>query len=100
MNSFTTHPFCFLLSISLIINKKSLIFYFRVSFTQSPKHHDDAIRDYELVTSVAAAAFAIHSLEETEVCNLQKMRQGPKSSSTQSMRRKEDNISRRPSYGN
>lgn len=95
----------------------------RVSFSdpQSPKHHsstgskddnawnwlqrtnfhDEDIRDDEHATSVAAAAFAIHSLEEAESRNLQKIREGPKSSRTQTMRRKEDNISsRRPSYGN
>lgn len=80
----------------------------RVSFSDShpPKHHgssgsindkawnwlpretfhDECIRDDEYVTSVAAAAFAIHSLEEAELHNLQKMRESLKSS-------------RRPSYG-
>ncbi|KAK7330316.1 hypothetical protein VNO77_24506 [Canavalia gladiata] len=91
----------------------------RVSFSdpQSPKHHgssgsrndmawnwlqrtsfhDDYIIDDEYVTSVAATAFAIHSLEQAELRNLQKMRERPESSRIQTMRRKEDNISRRPS---
>ncbi|KAL2322087.1 hypothetical protein Fmac_026466 [Flemingia macrophylla] len=63
--------------------------------------HDDYIRDDEFVTSVAATAFAIHSLEEAELRNLQKMRERPKSSRTQPMRRKEDGIPspRQPTYG-
>ncbi|MED6206043.1 hypothetical protein PIB30_023259 [Stylosanthes scabra] len=91
-----------------------------VSFTdpQAPKHHwyggtrdnnnawswfKSTNFDYgdindEHATSVAAAAFAIHSLEEEESRNSQKIREGPKSSRTQTMRRKEI-ISRRPSYG-
>ncbi|CAL0330607.1 unnamed protein product [Lupinus luteus] len=93
----------------------------RVSFseTQTPKHHVssgsrndnawnwlqriafhvDDMGDDEHVTSVAAAAFAIHSLEEVESRNLQKMREVPKSPRTQNMRRKDDNMSRRPSNG-
>ncbi|XP_019438723.1 PREDICTED: chromatin assembly factor 1 subunit A-like isoform X2 [Lupinus angustifolius] len=95
--------------------------YCSVSFsdTQTPKHHVssgsrndnawnwlqriafhvDDMGDDEHVTSVAAAAFAIHSLEEAESRNLQKMREVPKSPRTQHMRRKEDNHSRRPSNG-
>ncbi|KAE9601929.1 putative remorin, tetratricopeptide-like helical domain-containing protein [Lupinus albus] len=93
----------------------------RLSFsdTQTPKHHVssgsrndnawnwlqriafhvDDMGDDEHVTSVAAAAFAIHSLEEAESRDMQKMREIPKSSRTQTMRRKEDNLSRRPSNG-
>ncbi|XP_020228641.1 uncharacterized protein LOC109809677 [Cajanus cajan] len=64
--------------------------------------HDDYIRDDEFVTSVAATAFAIHSLEEAELRNLQKMRESPKSSRrTQTMRSKEDDmpLPRQPTYG-
>ncbi|KAK7347323.1 hypothetical protein VNO80_21853 [Phaseolus coccineus] len=89
----------------------------RVSFSDphSPKHHgssdktlnwlpritshDDNIRDDEYVTSVAATAFAIHSLEEAELRDLQKMRKRPKSSRPQTVRREEDGISKRPSNG-
>ncbi|XP_068464604.1 uncharacterized protein [Phaseolus vulgaris] len=89
----------------------------RVSFSDShsPKHHgssdktlnwlpritshDDYIRDDEYVTSVAATAFAIHSLEEAELRGLQKMRKRPKSSRPQTVRREEDGISKRPSNG-
>ncbi|XP_052731018.1 uncharacterized protein LOC108343939 isoform X3 [Vigna angularis] len=85
----------------------------RVSFSDphSPKHHgssdktwnwlpritshDDHIRDDEYVTSVAATAFAIHSLEEAELHGSQKMREHPKSSRPQTMRREEDDISKR-----
>nr|XP_029145784.1 uncharacterized protein LOC112722553 [Arachis hypogaea] len=95
-----------------------MAFYCRVSFTdpQAPKHHGYAGTrdnnawswlkrtnfhyediDDEHATSVAAAAFAIHSLEEEESCNSQKIREGPKSSRTRTMRTKE-NISRNPSY--
>ncbi|OIW19648.1 hypothetical protein TanjilG_18458 [Lupinus angustifolius] len=97
------------------IHQKSVSF----SDTQTPKHHVssgsrndnawnwlqriafhvDDMGDDEHVTSVAAAAFAIHSLEEAESRNLQKMREVPKSPRTQHMRRKEDNHSRRPSNG-
>ncbi|MED6221116.1 hypothetical protein PIB30_051255 [Stylosanthes scabra] len=97
-----------------------MVFYCRVSFTdpQAPKHHwyggtrdnNNAWSwfkstnfhygdiDDEHATSVAAAAFAIHSLEEEESRNSQKIREGPKSSRTQTMRRKEI-ISKHPSYG-
>ncbi|RDX86282.1 hypothetical protein CR513_32408, partial [Mucuna pruriens] len=61
--------------------------------------HDDYTRDDEYVTSVAATAFVIHSLEEAELRNLQKMRESPKSSRTQTMRREKNDISSRPSYG-
>ncbi|KAK7265837.1 hypothetical protein RJT34_33461 [Clitoria ternatea] len=98
-----------------------LSIFIRASFSdpQSPKHHvssssrndnawnwfqrttfhDDCIRDDEYVTSIAATAFAIHSLEEAESRKLQKVRENPKPSRTQTMRRKEDNIPRLPSYG-
>ena len=62
--------------------------------------HDDYIRDAEYITSVAATAFAIHSLEEAELRNLQKMRERSKSSRPQTMRREENDIPKRTSYGN
>jgi len=93
-----------------------------VSFSDphSPKHHgssesisdktwnwlpritsnDDYIRDDEYVTSVAATAFAIHSLEEAELRDLQKKREQPKSSRPQTMRREEHEIVKRLSNGN
>lgn len=62
--------------------------------------HDDHVRDDEYVTSVAATAFAIHSLEEAELHGSQKMREHPNSSRPQTMRREEDGISKRLSNGN
>ncbi|CAJ1944153.1 unnamed protein product [Sphenostylis stenocarpa] len=114
------HHFGFLPIISLNRNKISGL-YCRVSFSDahSPKHHgsssskndkawnwlpritshDDYIRDDEYLTSVAAAAFAIHSLEEAELRDLNKMREQPKSSRLQTMIREEDDISKRQRYG-
>ncbi|KAK7388896.1 hypothetical protein VNO78_23723 [Psophocarpus tetragonolobus] len=95
--------------------------YFRVSFSdpQSPKHHrsgdsrddkawnwlrttshdKDHKRDDEYITSLAATAFAIHSQEEAESRNLKKMKESPKSSRAQTMRKEGNDISKRPSYG-
>lgn len=64
---------------------------------QSQKHS----RDDEYITAVAAAAFSIHSLEKAGLLdNLQKTRQSPKFSRNLTVRGKEDNISRKPNYGN
>ncbi|KAI4343924.1 hypothetical protein L6164_011215 [Bauhinia variegata] len=59
---------------------------------------EDDRRNDEHVAAVAAAAFAVHSLEEAGLLNLRMMREGPESSRTRTMRRKEDSISRTPSY--
>lgn len=60
-------------------------------------------RDDEHVTAVAAAAFAIHSLEEARLLNLQKnlqkMREGPKISRNLTVRGEEENTSRKLSNG-
>ncbi|KAJ1406268.1 Remorin, C-terminal [Sesbania bispinosa] len=68
----------------------------RVSFSD-PQSQINA-RDDEHVTAIAAAAFSIHSLEEAGLLNLQKMREGPKFSRNLTVRGKEENISRKPSY--
>lgn len=56
-------------------------------------------RDDEFETAVAAAAFSIYSLEEAGILDLKKIRDSPKFSKNQSMRGKEENIPRQPSYG-
>ncbi|KAF7838507.1 remorin isoform X2 [Senna tora] len=61
------------------------------------------VREEEHATAVAAAAFAIHSIEEEEAksLNAQKLREeGPTFSSSKTMRRKQDSsLSRPSSYG-
>ncbi|KAF7806231.1 transcription factor UNE10-like isoform X3 [Senna tora] len=80
----------------------------RVSFSDHPaeeeegflrqKIEDDGIiRDNEHGTAIAAAVFAIHSQEQRKL--LKMMREGSVSSRTPTMRRQEESISRRPSFG-
>lgn len=74
------------------------IYIYRVS------HFEEyGLRDQEHATAIAAAAFAIYSVEEKaeSLNNAQKMREGPAKCSRKTMSRKEDGLlSRRPSYGN
>ncbi|KAI9117271.1 hypothetical protein K1719_011437 [Acacia pycnantha] len=68
----------------------------------SPIVEDKAvIIDEKHGTAIAAAALAIYKLEQAELLNLQRMKEGGHnvSSNTETMRRKEESISRKPSYG-
>ncbi|GAU38441.1 hypothetical protein TSUD_151640 [Trifolium subterraneum] len=69
----------------------------RVSFStpQSQKH----TRDDEFVAAIAATAFSIYSLEEAGVLDLKKIRDSPKFTKNLTIRGKEENIPRQPSYG-
>lgn len=55
--------------------------------------------DDEHVTAIAAAAFAIHSLEEAGLLNLQKVKESPRISRTKTVRGREGKVSRQPSHG-
>lgn len=65
----------------------------------SPQTNKQTRDDDEFVTAVAAAAFSIYSLEEAGILDLKKIRDSPKFSKNQSIRGKEENIPRQPSYG-
>ncbi|KAI5410192.1 remorin 4.1 [Lathyrus oleraceus] len=69
----------------------------RVSFS-SPQSNKQT-GDDEFETAVAAAAFSIYSLEEAGILDLKKIRDSQKFSKNQSMRGKEENIPKQPSYG-
>ncbi|KAJ7956439.1 Remorin family protein [Quillaja saponaria] len=82
---------------SLREDYKTLDWFQRQFEYQMNKDHATGDEDY--ATAVAAAAFAVHSLEEAELRNMRKMGEGPKSSRTKSMSTKDENTTRRPSFG-
>ncbi|XP_028753655.1 uncharacterized protein LOC114713228 [Neltuma alba] len=81
----------------------------RVSFSDPPSQKEGLVRptvedvavnrDEKHGTAVAAAALAIYSLEQAELLNLQKTKEGHVYSSAQTMRRKEESKSTKPTFG-
>lgn len=72
--------------------------YSRVSFS-SPPQSQQHTRDDEFVTAIAATAFSIFSLEEAGILDLKKVRDSQKFSKNLTIRGKEENIPKQPSYG-
>ncbi|XP_024635834.1 uncharacterized protein [Medicago truncatula] len=70
----------------------------RVSFS-SPPQSQQHTRDDEFVTAIAATAFSIYSLEEAGILDLKKVRDSQKFSKNLTIRGKEENIPKQPSYG-